>query len=879
MMYSQKKPCMGQPRQRFKHLLKCLFLCSILALSISFLYGCAGIEEQIYSLKRDQAIAALQKGTITGDLYKNDYYRCQMAFGPGFKPELDFPNDLLVLLHKDGVTEVRLTSKVYPAGDFDLQAAIRGYSKKPTYRIVSQGPVTINRLRGIKAIFLHRFKGKPEGALMTSHVYFFTCKNLYYIISLSTPANYYESVALECKNVIDSFRVIQPMEAVGSQQLEKATVRTSKAYAKPQPEPTDRKETRTSDIPQREEFSDPFVIHKIQSGETLAIIAKHYTGKSENWRRIAKFNRIADPRRLQIGQTIKIPKRLCTALRGTHERVIVKAIPTIKPVEAIEKTEVASVETQPAETIESLKEPVPEPVKETTGFDVINNLSNFMAEQIAASGEKTIAVVDFADPQGDVTELGRFLAEEFSAAFVNADKGFEVVDRFHLKSILIEHKLSASGIIDPTTARDLGKIAGVGVIVTGTVTPFGERVMISAKALATQSAKVISASGASIPKTRDIEKLLGKGIETKKIAFAESKVDKKIESLNEPIPEAVKQHAGVEEKETVSVEEEVKPQREVAAEPKPKEEIEEVVQKEEVGLAKKEADESIKQQREPIPKPVKELPGIKEKGDVSGEEETEEVLEKEASAFEKRNVDETIESPKEPVVTESVKEAAGVVGKDAVSEEIGDKEQVKTEQEAIAEPKPKEETEELVERKEVASVESKVDEKIESLKEPIPEPVTGPPGVQEINELSKAMAEKIAASGEKTVAVVDFADLQGNVTELGRFLAEEISATLVNVGKGFEVVDRLYLKAILKEHKLSASGIIDPTTARDLGKIAGVGVIVTGTVTPFGERVKISAKALSTQSAKVICSSRGSIPKTQAIEDLLAREVEIAVER
>jgi len=777
-------------------------------------------------LKRDQAIAALQKGTITGDLYKNDYYRCQMSFGPEFKSELDFPNDLLVLLHKDGVTDIRLTSKAYPKRDFDLQAAIEKYSKKPAYRIVSQGAITINGLRGTKAIFLHHFKGKPEGALMTSHVYFFTWKDLYYIISVSTPANYYESVAPECENVIDSFRVTQPVKAKPILPLEKAAVHTSKVSTKSEGKLTERIESRTSDIPQREEFSGPFVIHEIQSGETLAIIAERYTGKGENWRGIARFNRIADPRRLQIGQTIKIPKRLCTTLRGTHERVIVKATPIVKPVEAIEKSEVASVETKPAETIESLKEPVPEPVKEPTGFDVINNLSKSMAEEIATSGEKTIAVVDFADPQGNVTELGSFFAEEFSAAFVNADKGFEVVDRFHLKSILIEHKLSASGITDPTTARELGKVAGVGVIVTGTVTPSGERVMISAKVLVTQSAKVIFASRASIPKTKNIDELLGKGIETKEIVFAETKGDETIESLKEPIPEAVKQHASVGEKETVSVEEEVKAQREVATKPKPKEEVEEVVQKEQVAFIKKEAAESIKPQRELIPEPVK--------------------------------------------------EPTGVAGEDAVSEEIEGKEQLKTVQEAVDEPKPKEVVEEFVERKEVASAESKVDEKIESLKETIPEPVRGPPGVQEINELSKAMAEKIAASGEKTIAVVDFADLQGNVTELGRFLAEEISAALFNAGKGFEVIDRLYLKAILKEHKLSASGIIDPTTARDLGKVAGVGIIVTGTVTAFGEKVMISAKVLVTQSAKVICSSRGSIPKTQAIEDLLAREVETA---
>jgi len=145
---------------------------------------------------------------------------------------------------------------------------------------------------------------------------------------------------------------------------------------------------------------------------------------------------------------------------------------------------------------------------------------------------------------------------------------------------------------------------------------------------------------------------------------------------------------------------------------------------------------------------------------------------------------------------------------------------------------------------------------------------------KEIDRLSISMAERISAAGKKTIAVVDFTDLQGNVTELGRFLAEEFSAALVNAGKGFVVVDRIHLKNILKEHKLSASGIIDPTTARKLGKIAGVDTIITGTITPFGERVRLSAKVLETDSAKVICASRGNIPKTDAIEELLGKGIE-----
>ena len=145
---------------------------------------------------------------------------------------------------------------------------------------------------------------------------------------------------------------------------------------------------------------------------------------------------------------------------------------------------------------------------------------------------------------------------------------------------------------------------------------------------------------------------------------------------------------------------------------------------------------------------------------------------------------------------------------------------------------------------------------------------------QEINSLSTAMAEKIAAAGKKTIAVVDFTDLQGSVTELGRFLAEEFSVALAGMGKGFEVVDRTHLKSILVEHKLSSTGIIDPQTARKLGQIVGVDALITGTITPFGDSIRISVKVLDTTTAKVVSASTANIAKTKAIEELLASGIE-----
>ncbi|MEM3112744.1 MAG: FlgO family outer membrane protein [Candidatus Anstonellales archaeon] len=145
---------------------------------------------------------------------------------------------------------------------------------------------------------------------------------------------------------------------------------------------------------------------------------------------------------------------------------------------------------------------------------------------------------------------------------------------------------------------------------------------------------------------------------------------------------------------------------------------------------------------------------------------------------------------------------------------------------------------------------------------------------KEIKALSSTMAEGIANAGKKTVAVVDFTDLQGNVTELGRFIAEELSVDLTVTAKGFEVIDRTHLKSILAEHKLSISGLVDPNTVKKLGQIAGVDAIVTGSVTPFGDSIRVTCKVIATDTARVIGAGKGDIAKTKAIEELLGKGIE-----
>lgn len=144
---------------------------------------------------------------------------------------------------------------------------------------------------------------------------------------------------------------------------------------------------------------------------------------------------------------------------------------------------------------------------------------------------------------------------------------------------------------------------------------------------------------------------------------------------------------------------------------------------------------------------------------------------------------------------------------------------------------------------------------------------------KEIDQLSGKIAEKISAASKKKIAVVDFTDLDGSVTELGRFLAEEFSTALAGTGKGFIVVDRIHLKTLLKEHNLSSTGLIDQNTVRQLGKIAGVDVLVTGSLASLGESVRINVKVLDIETAAIIEAARGNIAMTDAIKILMEKEI------
>jgi len=127
----------------------------------------------------------------------------------------------------------------------------------------------------------------------------------------------------------------------------------------------------------------------------------------------------------------------------------------------------------------------------------------------------------------------------------------------------------------------------------------------------------------------------------------------------------------------------------------------------------------------------------------------------------------------------------------------------------------------------------------------------------------------------KNVAIADFANLSGTPTELGKYLAEQFSDVMVNANISFSVINRGRLNFLLKEAGLDAKGLLDPNSVAKLGKLKGIDAIVVGTMTSVGESINVNVQALNLETAVILASAKGSLPRTPAIIELEKKELGI----
>jgi len=107
----------------------------------------------------------------------------------------------------------------------------------------------------------------------------------------------------------------------------------------------------------------------------------------------------------------------------------------------------------------------------------------------------------------------------------------------------------------------------------------------------------------------------------------------------------------------------------------------------------------------------------------------------------------------------------------------------------------------------------------------------------------------------RKIAVIPFTYVEGGEASGGTIVSERIITQLVNLGE-FEVVERAQIEKVLKELNLQTTGIIDQSSAKEIGKILGVEAIITGSlIQKTNGLVEVNARLISTETAKVLCAS------------------------
>jgi len=196
--------------------------------------------------------------------------------------------------------------------------------------------------------------------------------------------------------------------------------------------------------------------------------------------------------KITINKGVKMSKKLFVL-----ERIIPIVI-------SISLTSCATTQNQPIVEAESFEEP-----------EITNNLDNSLSDlttqitnSISEDGKKKIAVIEFSDLEGNVTQFGKYLAEELITRLFRTKK-FEVVERQLLNKIISEQKLSITGMIDPKSAKELGRILGVDAIVSGTITEFDADLKVNSRIISTETGKVFGVAATNIVKDDDVRKLMG----------------------------------------------------------------------------------------------------------------------------------------------------------------------------------------------------------------------------------------------------------------------------------------------------------------------------------------------------------------------------------
>jgi hypothetical protein len=133
---------------------------------------------------------------------------------------------------------------------------------------------------------------------------------------------------------------------------------------------------------------------------------------------------------------------------------------------------------------------------------------------------------------------------------------------------------------------------------------------------------------------------------------------------------------------------------------------------------------------------------------------------------------------------------------------------------------------------------------------------------QPLEKVGQELAQGIGLQKEARVAILAF-PYHNNRSGEGPFYVSEKLASFLGSDKRMTILERTHIVQILEELHLSETGVMDPASARKIGKALDSNIIVTGTLIDLNNNeTELNARALMADTGKVIAASRTLLPRT-----------------
>jgi len=130
-----------------------------------------------------------------------------------------------------------------------------------------------------------------------------------------------------------------------------------------------------------------------------------------------------------------------------------------------------------------------------------------------------------------------------------------------------------------------------------------------------------------------------------------------------------------------------------------------------------------------------------------------------------------------------------------------------------------------------------------------------------LKKMSKTLSKSIRKYKDSRVAILSFPYHDGKISSGSSIIPERLTTYMVEM-KGVRVVERRLISTLLREKHLSETGVLDQKTAKHIGRVLGVDIIVTGTLIDLSDKeTEINARGLLANTGEVISASRGVVKR------------------